>query len=237
MSVPLVRTFSFLAENMWRVRQLFILLFLSICFTGKAQLTDSIAASLKHTPKFTAFFDTRNSFINSQFIKMRGVKAGLSFNRTSTFAIGYNWMQGDIRKEVEVDEPQGFRRYKADLNLWYISGYFEYAFYKSRYWEASIPIQLGVGKSWYRYETDDGEVIDFDEGNVVFYEANMTLIYKPIKYIGLGGGIGYRLSLYKPKAIDTRFTAPLYTLRFNVYFGEIFKDVFRRKGASNRFPD
>lgn len=203
--------------------------FLFVCFlissTVKSQFLDSLSASFKHRPKLTAFFDTRNSLVNNEFMKMRGIKGGLTFNKTVTIAAGYNWME-DLREPIDIEDTAGVATNKAFRQLWYVSGYFEYVFYKSKHWDASIPLQIGAGRTNQRYLDVDNEAVLTPKKTVVFYEASMTLVYKPIKYIGLGGGLGYRLTLFKPKEVTTRFTAPLYTLKFNIYFGEIFNAIF-----------
>lgn len=208
------------------LRTLLFFCMLAISLPGKAQLMDSIRESLSYKPKLTAFLDTRNSFINNLHVKVRGVKLGLNYNNTTKFAIGYNWLsqKSEVEKQVEVIDSQGeLRIYNAEMNMWYINGYFEYSFFKTRYWNASIPLQLGAGRAWYTYENDADQEIRIDEGTIVFYEAAMTLIYKPIRLIGVGGGIGYRLSLTKPQSLNTRLTAPMYMIKFNLYLGELFR--------------
>ena len=53
-----------------------------------AQLFDSIGASFNYKPKFLLKFDSRTSFVSATYAKMKGVKVGLDFNKTTRVGIG-----------------------------------------------------------------------------------------------------------------------------------------------------
>jgi hypothetical protein len=194
-------------------------------FQVKAQLFDSIAASFDHTLKPSVQFNTRNAFITNSAAKMRGVNLGVSWNQQTKAGLGFNWLGTSITRlgnEVvnEIDFP-----YVAELEFWFVSGYFEYAFYRTKHWDISIPVHLGVGRSGYSYRNHLEQQVIVDRQPVVLYEPAMIAVYKPIRWIGIGAGVGYRLMLKNNTGISDRFTSPTYTLRFQVFFGKIWKDL------------
>ena len=198
---------------------------LTICFfifssQGHAQLFDSIRTSLHYKPKFLLKFDTRNSFVSNQYAKIHGVKVGLSFNKTTNIGIGYHWMP------KRAIEPTILNSNKTHLKFGYAVAFFEYNFYKTKYWSAEIPVQIGLGKAIY-----DDEVGTITKGGswLIIYEPAMTIEYKFLRYFGVGGGVGFRLAIKSNQQIKESFTAPEYILRFKIYFGDIYKEQILKK--------
>lgn len=187
---------------------------------GHAQLFDSIRTSFDYKPKFLVKFDTRNSFISNQYAKIHGIKVGLSFNKTTNIGIGYHWMP---KRLIERNLSNSN---KIDLKFGYAVAFFEYNFYKSKYWSAEIPVQIGFGKAQYDYVSLP---ITIDSSWIIIYEPAMTIEYKFLKYFGIGGGVGFRLAIKSNQQIKESFTAPEYILRFKIYSGDIYKDQILKK--------
>jgi len=199
------------------VRTFFILILSFFIFSsqGHAQLFDSIRTSFDYKPKFLLKFDTRNSFISNQYAKIHGIKVGLSFNKTTNIGIGYHWMP---KRPLE---PTLLNSNKIDLKFGYAVAFFEYNFYKSKYWSAEIPVQIGLGKAQY----DDLDLaITIGSSWIIIYEPAMTIEYKFLKYFGIGGGVGFRLAIKSNQQIKESFTAPEYILRVKIYSGDIYKE-------------
>jgi len=199
------------------VRTFFIILLSFFIFSSqaRAQLFDSIRTSFDYKPKFLLKFDTRNSFISNQYAKIHGIKVGLSFNKTTNIGIGYHWMP---KRPLE---PTLLNSNKIDLKFGYAVAFFEYNFYKSKYWSAEIPVQIGLGKAQY----DDLDLaITIGSSWIIIYEPAMTIEYKFLKYFGIGGGVGFRLAIKSNQQIKESFTAPEYILRVKIYSGDIYKE-------------
>ena len=199
------------------MRTFFIILLSFFIFSsqGHAQLFDSIRTSFDYKPKFLLKFDTRNSFISNQYAKIHGIKVGLSFNKTTNIGIGYHWMP---KRPLE---PTLLNSNKIDLKFGYAVAFFEYNFYKSKYWSAEIPVQIGLGKAQY----DDLDLaITIGSSWIIIYEPAMTIEYKFLKYFGIGGGVGFRLAIKSNQQIKESFTAPEYILRVKIYSGDIYKE-------------
>ncbi len=202
------------------MRTFFIALLFIFSSQARAQLFDSIRTSFDYKPKVLLKFDTRNSFISNQYAKIHGIKFGLSFNKTTNIGIGYNWMP---KRLIERNFPNSN---KIDLKFGYVVAFFEYNFYKSKYWSAEIPVQIGLGKAQY----DDVDLsITTASSWIIIYEPAMTIEYKFLKYFGIGGGVGFRLAIKSNQQIKESFTAPEYILRFKIYFGDIYKDQILKK--------
>ena len=199
------------------MRTFFILILFCFIFSGQghAQLFDSIRTSFDYKPKFLLKFDTRNSFISNQYAKIHGIKVGLSFNKTTNIGIGYHWMPKRLIERNFTNSN------KIDLKFGYAVAFFEYNFYKSKYWSAEIPVQIGLGKAQY----DDLDLaITTGSSWIIIYEPAMTIEYKFLRYFGIGGGVGFRLAIKSNRQIKESFTAPEYILRVKIYFGDIYKE-------------
>src|SRR5690606_31124782 len=147
-----------------------------------------------------------------------GIKAGVSFRKTLTIGIGYNWMGTDIDQLVVNNDDL----LRTNVRLRYIAPFVEYSFYKKGNWEAMVPIQLGFGKSFLHYERN-GRKHRLYEDNVILYEPGMNLEYKILNLFGIGAGVGYRIMLKNNRDIDQRFTSPVYVVRFRLIFDELYK--------------
>lgn len=199
------------------MRTFFILVVSVFIFSSKssAQLFDSIQHSFQYQPKFLLKLDARNSFITNQYAKTQGVKVGLNFNKTTSLGIGYHWMN---KRKLKTTLPEMDSAY---LKFGYGVAFFEYAFYKSKHWNAEIPVQIGIGRASYSNIENTQEV---GKTWMILYEPAMTIEYRFLRYFGIGGGIGFRLAVKTNQQVKESFTAPEYIFRFKIYFGDIYKE-------------
>ncbi len=166
-------------------------------------------------PKLLAKLDTRNGFIANTAIKAMGVKVGFNFDNTLHLGVGYHWLaKGSKEKLLE-------RGNLVKLN--YISVFGEYWFYKKEPFYCSMPLQMGIG-TIRNYPTLTG---GREENMVLLYEAMLTGEYRPIKYVGVGLGLGYRLNFIR-NTFGVNLTSPIYALKFNCYIGDIYTDLIKK---------
>lgn len=170
----------------------------------------------KKSPSFK--FETRNSFITGSTAKIYGIKGGISFGKRFSLGLGYNFIGTELMQELKLSDGSWV---EADIGMNYLAPYVEYSFYQRGPWEVSVPIQLGVGKSFLCYEYR-GEQIRTNRNNVVIYEPGMTFEYKILKLIGVGAGFGYRIMLKNNREIEQQFTSPVYALRLRLIFDELY---------------
>ena len=195
------------------MRAIFIILFLGLSFSLKAQLFDSIQMSFRHEPKFLFKLETRNSFITSEVVKVRAVKVGLNFNNTSNVGLSYNWLKNNTLITTADSSL---------LKMNYISPFYEYSFYRDKHFTLSIPVLLGFGNT--KYISKEG--VKYAKSFIMTYEPGMMAEYRFLRYFGVGAGVGLRLVLINNKQINEQLNSPVYIFRFKIYFDKIFKDVF-----------
>jgi hypothetical protein len=203
------------------------LLSLLLAFPLHAQLIDSIAKHFEVKPKFSARFDSRNSFIASQNARIIGVKIGWEYNNAIKIGIGYNRLESKISKPKYFfnNEFNSYDTLQSFLKFEYLTPYFEYVFFKTKRWEHAIPVQIGIGNSRYEYVDLKGIVHYENYRPVVLYEPAMTTQYKIFPWIGIGAGVGYRLILVGNRQINKNLNSPIYIFRVMVFLGDLYKGV------------
>ena len=189
----------------------FLGIFMACCGIISAQsvnLSDSLNNVFKQPLTPVLKLDTRNSFVTGRSAQIWGVKAGVSFGKRMNLGLAYSWLHSDISKPLS--EPN--QNMSGLIRLRYFGPFAEYTFYRKGNWEATVPLQLGFGKSFLIEES--GEVSGrINEGNIFLYEPAMVVDYKVLNLISIGGGVGYRLMLVNNRNLDQRFTAPVYMIR------------------------
>ena len=215
---------------------LFFLCLFTISTTAQPTL-DTIKLSLKQKPHFFGKFDTRNSFIDNSRAKIFGLKTGLNFGRRLYFGIGYNQLNPpsqDFDKIIYIANTSGeLEKTAAVLRLFYISVHAEYVFYQTKHWELSMPLQFGVGQTYYKYnQFGKRKVIDKDLNFI--YEPAISVEYKFVKWAGVGIDVGYRFMLTSYKSLNQKFTSPTYAFKFLLYYNEILKSVFPKSKLAER---
>lgn len=204
------------------MRLLAALLLSFAAHAAHAQLIDSIALFLEEPPRWVAKLDMRGSFISNQNVRVAGVKLGLEHARRFQYGVGYSFLMTPVEREREVP---GHGMMNTRLRLGYITPYVDYAFYQRGNWEVRIPVQIGIGAGSVGYLDADGRRHRLRRSGLVFYEPSMAVQYRFLKYLGVGGGIGYRLVIHTSEGLGEQLTAPTYTLGFRVFFGDIWRDL------------
>ena len=189
-----------------------------------AQWTDTLHHVMHGTIYPTASFDSRNSFISSQRAPIWGVKAGVDFSGYLQIGLGYNFLQDGPKRKVYFQNNAGLNdSATGTIRMHFFSYYIRYVYYVSHHWRFSImPVQLGLGNS--RYDFFDGMTDrEKDKRFVMIYEPGISASYKLLKWLGVGGDIGYRIMLRRNPLIKENFNSPIYSFYINIYWGEIYK--------------
>jgi hypothetical protein len=198
---------------------------------------DTMRMSIRKKPHLFGKFDSRNSFIDNSRAKVFGIKAGLNYNNRLHFGIGYNQLSPpakDFDKELTIINTSGQpEKITAMLRLFYISLHAEYIFYQTKKWELSMPLQFGVGQTYYKYNyLGKRKVIEQDLNFI--YEPAVSVEYKFVKWAGVGADIGYRFMLTDYEKLNRKFTSPTYAFKFLIYYNEIIKSVFPKSKLAER---
>ncbi len=198
------------------MRTFFLAIIFLTVITSSAQMLDSIKNSFNYHPVFFIKLDTRNSFISSYSVKLRGVKAGLNYNNITKIGLGYSWMNPDYNSVYNTDTVE----FKMNI----FSTFIEYTFYRTDKIYAEIPVHLGISKLSYLKEDNL-----LSSTFALVYEPAMIVEYRAFKFFGLGIGAGYRLVLYNHQQINEMLSSPIYIFRFKVYFGDIYKQHLKKQ--------
>ncbi|MBU0763648.1 MAG: hypothetical protein KJ607_02310 [Bacteroidetes bacterium] len=209
-------------------RLFFFTILIILTFSVKAQFLDTIREGMTHRPKFSCRFDTRNSFISTRRARISGVKIGIEFDNIFRIGGGFNWLNSEILKDIEITSGNGLTEtVPGELKFMYVSYYVEYVFYRTKKWEFSLPVQAGIGTAFHKY-INEGSPVKTGRKLCLVYETNISGHYKFIPWLGVGVGIGYRFMPVGNKAFDYSFNSPIYILKLKVFFGDIYRALISR---------
>lgn len=199
-----------------------VLLFFWVIFTkhAMAQGVDEFTESLHKKRSFYFAWDSKATFITNSYAQVKSVKLGLDFGGKTKFGIGYNWYKGNIVRTVESGDAIA----KANLKFRYVSLFTEYVYFLNKHWEATIPAQLGMGLHQYQKEFSK-DIIPKTGGLFLIYEPSSTIMYRFLRYFGVGLGIGYRIVLLTgSNPLNERFSSPVLSFRTKIYFEYVWED-------------
>ncbi len=204
---------------MVRILILFISGILLASNSSAQTFEEEIKKSMLSKPRFEFKFDGRNSFISQSGVRFFGLKAGLQFDGNVSIGMGYNFLWSDLRADVSHNS----RLLSSELVFRYFSPYVDYVFYRDSRWQLSIPVQIGLGESFYR-PLDDEINKRLNRGFVASYEPAIAFEYRFLKYFGIGMGVGYRLMIVPNRRVEEQFTSPVYIFKLKVYFERLVDD-------------
>ena len=175
-------------------------------------LFENIKESLTIKPKFYISFDNKNSFISNRSGWFLGAKIGLEHNKIFRYGLGFN----GLYNKTYSTYVNGIKESEEYLSFNYISFFAEYIFKTNKRYEFSLPINFGLGYSWL------GDLKTTTTGQFqILYETQLNGMYFPIKFFGIGAGVGYRIMLKNNSYIDEQFTAPIYSIKAKIVLGEL----------------
>jgi len=217
---------------------LFIFFFVSanLCL---AQFADSLHKAFAGKKSFDFSFDSNNSFIDNNRVSVQSIKVGVEFGKSIAIGGGYAWLNANtpvynkyVFRDAELKRDTSVSR---QLSLNYFCYYVNYIYYKSRRWELSVPLQIGVGKLGYSYWYK-GTKQTTDEGYCFLYEPEIDVKFKIFRWLGAEGDIGYRLLFKDNHFIKNTFNSPLFSLGVFFIWNEIALMTFpKNKWVNKKF--
>lgn len=197
------------------MRIFFVILFCAAEITLLAQpvnLQNSFKGVFEGKPKATAKWDTWGTFIGGRTFNTQALKVGAEFNETLVLGLGYNWLSNGVYRNTNVNDSERL----CEFELRYFGPYAELDFFKSGHWKGTLPIQLGFGKSFLKYNDAEGNRVKLNEGHVILYEPAMSFSYDIANLFEVGAGFGYRIMLKNNNYIDQRLTSPNFVVRLSL---------------------
>ena len=202
--------------------KIFVVLFiLSLNVKSEAQnnILDSVRIALREKPTFFVAFHNRNTVINVQRTKLYGIVGGFDFNKKIKLYLGvYGFVKPN--KLLLTNHPiTGIDSVYRSINTENISIGADYTFYTNKKIYLSIPFQLGIGSTQYKYwNLDQNTLIKKNNYITVPIEIGTNAYMKILPFAALKGGIGYRFSIGQKEV--TRLTSPYYNIGMALLIGE-----------------
>jgi hypothetical protein len=204
--------------------RLALVLVVLLPFGASGQLFDSIALFLQEEPRIIAKLDLRGSFVGNRGANFIGVKVGLEHADRFQYGVGYSFLMAEIDGEATVD---GLGNVPTRLRMGYVAPYVDYAFYQRGPWEIRLPVQVGFGSASVRYKDAEGRSTMLKRTGLVVYEPAMTVQYRFLKYMAVGGGWGFRLVMHTRSGLGENLSAPIYLVGLRIFFGDIYRDLVK----------
>ncbi len=206
-----------------------LLLFCSLA--ARAQPTmDTIKYCLTQKPKPFVKLDSRNSFVDNNIVNIFGIVGGLNYDKRLRFGIGYNQLYNPPKtftQQVEYLNALGKPYFIATgLRFYYFSIAIEYSFYQTKHWMISMPLQIGLGKTYYQYEFNNIQT-KIDDHIGFTYEPAISIDYKIVKWVGVKTDFGYRFFATTSKKLNNKLNSPTITFGLLIYYSEIYKSIFQ----------
>jgi len=149
---------------------LFIFLFkISDCQTA--------ADSNKFITSINFNFNNRFSYSDKNLYSILGFKLGFTMLKKHKVGLGFNYLYSNIYDNTSVVIDNITYVLKSPLKYYFISGFYEHIFYQDKHWELSVPIQLGVGESYFSYWLNRERII-YDKSTIINFEAVVGGHYK-----------------------------------------------------------
>ncbi|MBN8694987.1 MAG: hypothetical protein J0L87_00540 [Bacteroidetes bacterium] len=205
---------------------------------GIAQPTlDTIRSEFRKKPHPFVTLNSRNSFVNNEIVNVFGIKAGLKYGNKLRLGIGYNQLYNppkNLNENFEYINELG-KPYiiSKGLKFYYFSATVEYVFYQTKHWEIGMPLQLGVGESYYQFELNGVKTKTNRNVNLI-YEPAISVEYKIFKWVGVGADFGYRFMFANTKKLNQQLNSPIVTFDLMIYYREIFKSLFPNTKLAKR---
>lgn len=203
-----------------------------VFFNIQAQPTlDTIKDCLQQKPQLFGKLDSRNSFISNNRAKIFGVKLGLNYGNRLHFGIGYNQLYPPAKnfdKQIYFTNASKLPdSLTAKLKLFYFSTHVEYVYYQTQNWQLSLPLQFGIGKTYYQYQLYS-EKRSIENAIFFIYEPAVSIEYKFVKWVGVGADVGFRFIVTDYRRLNQKFNSPTYAFKLLIYYNEIYKSLVKK---------
>jgi hypothetical protein len=187
---------------------------------------DSLKTAFDNPEGIYATFHNRNKLFFGETIRLYGVLVGVNFDdKVRVFGGLYGFSNQD--KVVYINSP----RFQDDTvtrlsNTRNFSVGIEYTYKQYNKFSLTIPLMVGIGGLDYSYR---------NRTNLISYESHMFMplefgtnaYYDFLNWLGLKGGVGYRIALGNREAI--RLTAPYYNFGIRFMPFKLYNQIKERR--------
>lgn len=172
--------------------------------------------------------DNRNIFVKGEVITINGFDAGVLLKDKLRLTLGYYTLNNKLSAyKKTIDNVE----YEREIKLNYGSLNSEFIYKNTRFFSLGMPLEIGFGKNTLYYINPAGERVgESKSGALMITDFGLSVTFKPIRWIGLKGIIGYRKTVFN-QVKDFDFDGICTSIGLNIDIREIVKDVqmFRLK--------
>jgi hypothetical protein len=202
----------------------------------KAQWIDTLKVLFKNKSSVDIRLESRNSFITNDRALISGIRIGVSFKRKLRLGGGLSWLKSEISSDDYIlSGEKVIDTIPKYLKLGYICLYADFVFYKTKRWQLSVPIQAGLGQSWFQHSTR----YDLSSANrkyfLLLYEPGITTQFKIFRWLGLGADVGYRFTLKNNKYIGEKLNSPTYAFKLLFWADQLYFEAFPKSKVSQKY--
>lgn len=174
--------------------------------------------------------DKRSSWIKNENgtskipIAVNGLQAGIILYEKHTLGFGIYSIANESKKPVKITDQNNIIRYE-ELYMHYLTLYYEYSIFDTRFFEMDLPLEIGIGK--YNYNLKDSgrtAVIWKEQGPVKVTGGGIQIILKPFKWIGVSGMAGFRIVAFNKKT-NLNLNGFYYSYGIWVDLRQIYRDT------------
>jgi len=217
--------------------------FLLICiltnsvFAQSSDQNKGLGIDFKDKPTIFFMYDRNYSFVESKLASTSGLKIGLEFSKKLKLGIGYSWLNNDVvEKKTVITDLGNDTSLNAKLTMRMGILYSEYIFYDKSNWQFSMPVQLGIGTSYFTYYESMGDLVEkkkLSQEGIGMLNVTGMATYRVLKWFGLSAGAGVRLMIVDNNNVDQNLNGPIFAFRIRIFFGEIYKSFFPKAGTKD----
>ena len=169
--------------------------------------------------------------MDKQKSKFNGFKIGATVKDKYRLGIGIYGMQNWLQLQDRKFDPQVYPE-ATDTNFFnftYVSLFFQPIWYKTKRWDISTPLQLGIGTIELSLRETSGLDVVYLRESIPLTTFSVVPQYKVLRWFAVGVGLGYRKSLSSRWEIKNAVNAHFWNVQFKLLIGEVYKMVFKRK--------
>lgn len=214
-----------------------------------SHLIDSLQVSFHRRANLTGGFSTKNTFVNNFNAPVFTAKLGVDFGHRVRIGGGVASLQLPGFDSAYNQKPFYLREYYTDtlgrarvlplnLEFTYFTYYFEYVFFKTKRWEFSTPLQIGLGHSRYKYIDPVSSKTKYThKAHIIIYEPTVSCYFKVFPWFGLGADVGFRFMLKNNKYIGRGFNSPIYDIKAIIFWTDLYCTLFPQTKLAQKWSN
>lgn len=205
------------------MKRIAVILLLLFCFKSNAQFLDSLNVVFRSKSIIDARLESRYSFIRNNLIAVTGVRLGVAYKRKLRIGGGVSWLKSNrLYSFYNTDILGQTVETKKYLKFAYLCYYIDFVYYRTKRWQLSVPIQAGTGLAWFQREMDYSLLNSDRKSFLLLYEPGITVQFKILRWVGVGGDAAFRFVLNREKKIGEQLNSPTFSIKLLFWPDQLF---------------